>query len=923
MLHRRFLLSASIASVGLWFMTAGGCSAPMRSTSGTAGTGSPGTAGTSATGTAGTSATGSAGTSATGTGGAGNEIIIITGTAGTGGTSSTGSAGSATTGSAGNGSAGSTTTGSAGTGTSTGSAGSSGAAGTSGKMACGSATSDPLPYTSGYTADSTIRSMAMSLATQMTDAEKAQQMSGLPQSGSANYNVFKQEDNTSRSIRAFYFRDGPRGVNLSANSDNKSDYSTAFPVAIARGAAFDDQLEFQIGQAIGDEMLASGNTMMLAPTVNILRHPAWGRAQETYGEDVFLLGRLGSAFVQGVQQYAAACAKHYAANNIENGRETAVAIMSSEQTLREIYARHFGMIIQEGGVSSIMASYNQVGVMGGASALHATQSSHLLGDILRGPNTGGFGFQGFVLSDWWAMPNGNSVPYPATSTLQPTALQAVQAGLDMELPWRYNYSTLTNLVSSNMVTSAQLATATARILEQKMRFKVDKTSGQLGLKTPFTVYDTNSASITKNDQSDPAIGMSHIALAQKAAEESIVLLKNSNNTLPIKAAMKNIAIVGAKVNYTVQSTSSQDTCSGGANGSLNCSLDFTNNVRTGDLGSSRVFSDPAKSIGPLKGIMTAAAAHGATVTAYNSASGAASADFIVVVAGLTPQDEGEEYTGSGDRTSGNTSSHAVALGLDPKQNSGVQNALITAVAALGKPFVVVLEGGSVIDMGAWYASAPAVLMAWYPGMVGGAALGRILFGDVAPSGKLPITWDANLTHWPNFAENSGTTTMDYFLGYRYFEKNGTALNPTMGSFPFGYGLSYTSFSYGNLQVPCSTVAKDGTVTITVDVTNTGTVAGSETILVFASYPGSTVATRAGSYKELKAYRRSGVIQPGQGARVPIPLRVKDLQYWDSASSSWKVDAGMVKVIVAPNATAAACTGGSGANCALSDTFMVN
>jgi beta-glucosidase len=897
---------------------AAGCGAPTRNTTGTAGTGSPGTAGTSSPGAGGM--TGSAGTSAggsVGTGGAGNEVIIISGTGGTGGSSSTGSAGTG----------GSSSTGSAGTG-SPGSAGASGAAGVTGaagtgmKMACASATMDPLPYTSGYTADSTLRSMAMSTATAMSDAEKTQQMSGLPQSGSPNYNVFKQEDNTTRSIRGFYFRDGPRGVNLSANSDNKQDYSTAFPVAIARGAAFDDQLEFQVGQAIGDEMVASGNTMMLAPTVNILRHPAWGRAQETYGEDVFLLGRLGSAFVQGVQQYAAACAKHYAANNIENGRESAVAVMSSEQTLREVYARHFGMIVQEGGVSSIMASYNQVAV-GAGSPLHATQNAHLLTDILRQPASGGggFGFQGFVLSDWWAMPNGNSVPLPPTSTLQPTALQAVQAGLDMELPWRYNYSTLTNLVTANMLTSAQLATATARILEQKYRFKVDKMSG-FGLKTPFTTYNSSS-SIDKNDQTDPAIGMSHIALAQKAAEESMVLLKNSNNTLPIKSTMKNIAVIGAKVNYTVQSTSSQDTCSSGASGALNCSLDFSTNVRTGDLGSSRVFSDPAKSKGPFAGIMAAAAAHGATVTMSNSASAAASADFVVVIAGLTPQDEGEEYTGAGDRTSGSTTSHAVALGLDPKQNSGVQNALIMSVAQSGKPFVVVLEGGSVIDMSAWYASAPAVLMAWYPGMVGGTALGRILFGDVAPSGKLPITWDANLAHWPNFAENSGTTNMDYFLGYRYFDKNGTALTPASGSFPFGYGLSYSTFSYGNLQVPCSTVPKDGVVAVTVDVTNTGTVAASETVLLFVSWPGSAVATRAGSYKELKGYKRTGVITPGQTARVPIPLRIKDLQYWDAASSSWKVESGMVKVIAAPYSGATACTGGSGAGCSLSDTFTVN
>jgi beta-glucosidase len=307
----------------------------------------------------------------------------------------------------------------------------------------------------------------------------------------------------------------------------------------------------------------------------------------------------------------------------------------------------------------------------------------------------------------------------------------------------------------------------------------------------------------------------------------------------------------------------------------------------------------------------------------NSASAAASADFVVIIAGLTPQDEGEEYTGAGDRTSGTITSHAVSLGLDPKQNSGVQNGLITSVAGMGKPFVVVLEGGSVIDMGAWYSMAPAVLMAWYPGMAGGTALGRILFGDVAPSGKLPITWDANLTHWPTFADNSGTTTMDYFLGYRYFEKMGTALNPAMGSFPFGYGLSYTTFSYGNLVVPCSTVAKDGVVNVTVDVTNTGTAPGAETVLVFASWPGSTVATRAGSYKELKGYRRTPVLMPGQGARVPIPIRVKDLKYWDNASSSWKVDAGMVKVIVTPNSGAAMCTGGTGTGCYVTDTFMVN
>ena len=329
--YRSFLslLSVSALSVVISF----GCKAPLRNGTGAGGSSSPGTGGSGmATGLGGSD---SGGTNGSGMGGGGGDIVILTGMGG----SSTGgdSGGDGSAGATGN-SGGSTGTGGGGTGT----------GGAPVKMACGAATSDPLPYTSGYTADPTNHSNAMSIASAMTSDEKAQQMSGLPQSGTANFNVFNQETNSNRGIRGFYYRDGPRGVNLNATGDNQGDFSTAFPVAIARAAAFDPDLEYQVGEAIGDEMLASGNTMLLAPTVNILRHPAWGRAQETYGEDVFLLGRLGSAFVAGVQQYTGACAKHYAANNIEDGRETANATMD-EETLREIYARHFEMIVKEGG----------------------------------------------------------------------------------------------------------------------------------------------------------------------------------------------------------------------------------------------------------------------------------------------------------------------------------------------------------------------------------------------------------------------------------------------------------------------------------------------------------------------------------------------------------------------------------------------
>jgi beta-glucosidase len=758
------------------------------------------------------------------------------------------------------------------------------------KVACGSSTTKPLPYTSGYTPDPAVHTAAMTVTNSLSVSEKAQQMRGLTQSGTANYNVFRQEDNTSKGIKAFLFRDGPRGVNLNANGDGKSDYSTAFPVAIARGAAFDVDLEYHVGQAHGDELLASGNTMLLAPTVNILRHPGWGRAQETYGEDPFLLGRLGSAYTIGVQEYAAACAKHYAANNIENGRATATAVMD-EQTLHEIYARHFDMIINDGGVACIMAAYNLVqspGNPGGAS-IKSTQNRHLLNDLLRTE----FGFKGFVLSDWWAMPNGNSVPLPAAGALQDAAATAINAGMDMELPWNYNYSTIESLVSSSRLTETQIATSVARILEQKMRFKVDKIGSALGLKTPTTTYNASNASI-QNDQT-------HLALAETAALESMVLLKNDANTLPIdRTKYKNVAVIGANVSYIVNVASPEAG-----------RIDFSTNVRTGDLGSSRVFADPAKSVGPFAGIQMAAGA-GVTVTRGNDVAAAMAADFVVVVAGLTPQDEGEEYTMAGDRKSGNFLLDAKAA----VANQNLQNGLIMAVANLTpkKPMVVVLEGGSVIDM-PWKDSVPAIVMAWYPGMVGGKALGKLLFGDVNFSGKLPLTWPAAWGDEPVFVGPSGSTQMDYYLGYRYFENSGkTPL------YWFGYGKSYNpQYTYSNVQAPCTTVAKDGVVNVTVDVTNKGDRKGDEIAFLFVSYPGSTARRPA---KELKGFTRFTLEKPdpasplnGSSKRITSPLRVADLKYWDTAQNKWVVASGMVKVMVGASANNADLTN--------SDTFIVN
>src|SRR6185503_20043367 len=269
---------------------------------------------------------------------------------------------------------------------------------------------------------------------------------------------------------------------------------------------------------------------------------------------------------------------------------------------------------------------------------------------------------------------------------------------------------------------------------------------------------------------------------------------------------------------------------------------------------------------------------------------ASNADFVVVVAGLTPFDEGEDGNGSGDRSS---------LSLDGKdagRNYGMlQNTLITQIASLGKPMVVVLEGGSAIDL-PWLASVPAVVMAWYPGQVGGRALGKLLFGDENFSGKLPLTWPTGASQLMALSEGA-TANMDYFVGYRRFDQ--MDLVPL---YPFGYGNSYSTFSYSNLQVPCGDVTVNGVVNVTVDVQNTSPRRGDEIVMLFVSHPTTTDPRHA--KRDLKGFARVTLEPAGmQNAtrRVTISLRVQDLKFWDAASNGWQVQRGQYTIMVGPNA----------------------
>jgi beta-glucosidase len=574
--------------------------------------------------------------------------------------------------------------------------------------------------------------------------------------------------------------------------------------------------------------------------------------------------------------------------DVENYRSGNNAQMEDEQTLRETYGRHFRMVVQDSGVSSVMASYNAVDMT------KSTENQHTVTDVLRND----FGFKGFVLSDWWAMPGDTSIP--DTSTLNSNAIKALNAGLDLELPWGLYYGQLQSLLNTGAIKREQLDTAARRILYEKYRFNADSTSENIGNGKPVTVYTDNRISCD----------YTHLALATKAALESMVLLKNDMSALPISPTVQKVAVVGAKVPYKTNN-GSPDQPTGGT-------VDFARDVRGGDLGSSRVFPDPdpAKSVGPFAGIQ-AAAPPGVTVVAGNTAAEVADADFIVVVAGLTPEDEGEEYTGAGDRK---------LFGLDAKQTDpmyqGVQDALISSVAALGKPMVVVLEGGSVIDM-PWITNLPAasaVVMAWYPGQRGGEALGDLLWGQVNGvsynfAGKLPFTW-GHLADYDTFngagsATGGGSTVFHYFAGYKWFDNKGIALTPSQGTFPFGYGLSYSSFQYTNLQLGCGTLSKGAVLPVVVNITNTGMVPGDETAMVFVSFPGTKARRGA---KELKGFARVS-LAAGETKQVTIPVRLSDLDYFQSdpsdpsgQSGSWVVEGGQIKIMVGRSSTDLPLTG---------------
>ena len=578
------------------------------------------------------------------------------------------------------------------------------------------------------------------------------------------------------------FVDGPRGV--------VSGSATCFPVSMARGASFNRELEEEIGKVIGAEVRAEGGNYFGGVCINIPRNPRWGRAQECYGEDQYHMGEMGAALTRGVQsQNVVACIKHFALNSIENSRFKA-DISADARTLHEVYLPHFKRCIDEG-AGSVMGAYNKV------FGEQASESKFLLKDILRDK----WGFEGFTLSDFlWAIKD---------------AVKAVKSGMDIEMPCLEHYERdLATAVAEGKIDMGDIDTSVRCILETMLFFETRKDSQSYG----------------------PEILASkeHIAVARRAAEESMVLLKNEGNVLPLKKEKtEKILVLGV--------------------------LGDTENI--GDHGSSKVH--PYYTITPFKGLLKKAPT---AQILYDDGSDlekvkklAADADAVVIVAGYIHSHEGEFLA---DRSeAAEVGGDRVSMRLHKRDTD-----LITGLKGVNPNTVVSIVGSSAILIDEWEADVPAIVFSFYSGMEGGNALADILFGTISPGGKLPYTVAKNEDDYPFFEPDCEEATYEYYHGYCKMEKENREV-----FYPFGFGLSYTSFAISKPVVEIF----DDIAKISVTVKNTGDMAGAEVVQLYVGSDNSAVDRPV---KVLKDFVRVQV-DVGEEKRVSLKVSKSDLAYY--------------------------------------------
>ncbi|HIT89246.1 MAG TPA: glycoside hydrolase family 3 C-terminal domain-containing protein [Candidatus Merdenecus merdavium] len=578
------------------------------------------------------------------------------------------------------------------------------------------------------------------------------------------------------------FIDGPRGVVTGS--------STCFPVSMARGATFDRKLEEEIGRAIGAEIRAQGGNYFGGVCINLPRNPRWGRSQECYGEDQYHLGEMGAALTKGVQsQNVMACIKHFAANSIENARFKADVTLD-KRSLYEVYLPHFKRCIDEG-AASVMGAYNKV------YGEQASESRFLLKDILREE----WGFEGFTLSDFlWAIKE---------------ATKAVKNGMDVEMPCPEHYTKeLPEALKEGRINMEDIDESIRCILRTVLYFE---TRGD-----------------ERDYHKDLISSKEHLDLARRAAEESMVLLKNDQNILPFsKEKVDKIAVLGV--------------------------LGDTENI--GDHGSSKVH--PIYTVTPLKGIMkkmpTAQVLFSDGTDLDKARELAKWADVVVIVAGYIHSDEGEFLADRSDIAEMGGDRESMRL-----HKRDIK--LIEGIKGINPNTVCSLIGSSAILIDEWEQDVPGIIFSFYSGMEGGNALANILFGDINPSGKLPYVVAKQEDDYPFFDPDCESIEYDYYHGYAKLEKENK--KPL---YPYGYGLSYTTFTMSEPKVETfEDVAK-----ITVKLKNTGSMKGAEVLQLYIGCENSKVDRPV---KVLKDFARIE-LECMEEKEIELVVRKTDMAYY--------------------------------------------
>ncbi|HVF67055.1 MAG TPA: glycoside hydrolase family 3 N-terminal domain-containing protein [Pyrinomonadaceae bacterium] len=606
--------------------------------------------------------------------------------------------------------------------------------------------------------------------------------------------------------------------------------ATSFPTPIALASSWDTELVRRVFTAAALETRARGSHFVLGPNLDLAREPRWGRTEETYGEDPYLVSRMGVAAIRAIQgegpnvdgEHVIATAKHFAAHGQPEGGTNIAPVNVSERVLREYFLPSFEAAVKEAGVMSVMASYNEI------DGVPSHANRWLLSKVLRQE----WGFDGLVASDYYGIPQLEQLHHVAGNKAEAARL-ALEAGVDAELPDPDCFQTLVRLVRDGKISESLIDTAVARNLRAKFL---------LGLFENPYVDAERAARVTDSAE--------HRALAAEAARRSITLLKNENNLLPLdRGALKSIAVIGPNADrahlggYTDPSPPrgvsvlEGVTKKVGANVKVNYAEGCKITKEGGDWWADASHpSDPAEDERLIARAVEAAKA----------------SDVALVVVGGNEDTNKEGWADNhlGDR--------------DTLELMGRQNDLIRAVLATGKPTVVMLINSGPLSVNYAAESVPAILEGFYLGEETGTGVADVLFGDYNPSAKLPVSFPRTVGQLPVYYNYKPTARR----GYLYASKEPL--------FPFGFGLSYTTFEYSNLKVAPARIGPGGRAQVTVTVTNTGRRAGEEVVQLYVR---DVVSSVTRPVRELKDFARVS-LAPGESKTVSFTVTPDKLAFYN-------------------------------------------